>query len=211
LAGALSALLLAGSALAHGKNTAPGHHAGQSNRAKPTETVPRPATSALPFDVGGAFDLVDQHGAHRSQIDPDGHAQLLFFGYANCLGICSAALPMMADATDILAAQGLKVRPVMITIDPSRDTVATMGDPMAKLHSDFIGLTGDKAALGMAYRAYAIEKELAYVDPDHGPVYSHGSFVYLLDARGTVLTLFPPILDGERVASIVQGYLAQKE
>ncbi len=169
------------------------------------------AAGPLPFDVGGAFDLVDQHGAHRDQSDPDGRAQLLFFGYANCLGICSAAMPMMANATDLLANLGLPVRPVMITIDPTRDKVASMGGPMAALHPDFIGLTGSDTALAQAYGAFLVEKSLAYVDPEYGPVYAHGSFVYLLDAQGAVLTLFPPVLDAERVAGIVRGYLTPKD
>jgi len=41
----------------------------------------------LPFDVGGAYELIDQHGATRTEKDPDGKGQLLFFGYANCLSI----------------------------------------------------------------------------------------------------------------------------
>jgi protein SCO1/2 len=173
---------------------------------------PLPATSgALPFDVGGPFELVDQRGDIRSQIDPDGRAQLLFFGYANCPGICSAAMPMMADVVDILAGKDLKISPVMITIDPARDVVGSLTAPMAELHADFIGLTGSKAALDQAYQAFSIEKELAFVDPEHGAVYSHGSFIYLLDAQGEVLTLLPPVLDADRVATIILGYLHPKE
>ncbi len=48
-------------------------------------------------------------------------------------------------------------------------------------------------------------------DPEYGPVYAPGSFVYLLDAQGMVLTLFPPVLDAERAATIVARYLAPKE
>jgi len=204
LIAALVALTLSSStALAHGKNTAPGHH-------KPLPVVAT-SPSPLPFDVGGPFNLIDQNGTPRTQTDPDGRAQLLFFGYANCPGICSAAMPMMADATDLLTGMGLPIRPVMITVDPTRDKVADMGKPMALLHPNFIGLTGSEAALSQAYRAYSVEKELAYIDPEFGPVYSHGSFVYLLDAKGEVLTLFPPVLDAARVASIVQGYIGAKE
>ena len=172
---------------------------------------PAQAAGPLPFDVGGPFELVDQRGQARSQIDPDGHAQLLFFGYANCPGICSAAMPMMAEVTDILADQHLTISPVMITIDPERDMIESLSAPMADLHSQFVGLTGSQAALDQAYKAFAIEKELAFVDPEHGPVYSHGSFIYLLDARGEVLTLLPPVLGADKTASIILGYLQPKE
>ncbi len=163
----------------------------------------------LPFDVGGAYELITQDGETRTQIDPNGHGQLLFFGYASCPGICSAAMPTIADAVNVLKDEGLTVTPVMITVDPDRDQPGTMNAPLAKYHPDFIGLTGDAAALQAAYDAYSVQKELAYVDPDYGPVYSHGSFIYLLDAQGKVLTLFPPILDPDRVVELAQKYLGE--
>jgi len=101
--------------------------------------------SALPFNVGGPYALVNHHGAPHTQSDPDGRPQLLFFGYANCPGICTAALPLMGDVTTALAESGIALRPVMITVDPVRDTVENMAEPLTKLHPDFIGLTGDAA------------------------------------------------------------------
>ncbi len=172
---------------------------------------PAQAADNLPFEIGGDFDLVDQYGEQRSQADPDGHAQLLFFGYANCPGICPVAMPMMAYATDLLSERGLTVHPVMITVDPDRDRVESMAAPMQKLHPDFVGLTGSEAALNRAYKAFSVEKELLFDDPEQGAVYAHGAFVYLLDGQGKVLTLLPPVLDAERVADIAQGYLAAKE
>ena len=165
------------------------------------------AETPLPFALGGPFTLTDQHGATRTQADPEGRAQLLFFGYANCPGICSVAMPAMADATNALAARGISVRPVMITIDPARDTVGTMAAPLAELHPDFVGLTGTTTELAVAWDAFSVEHELAYTDPEHGPVYAHGSLIYLLDAEGAVLTLLPPVLGADQITGIVQTYL----
>lgn len=168
---------------------------------------PALAAGSLPFDVGGAFELTDQNGQPRSQIDPDGRAQLLFFGYANCPGICPTAFATMADTVDRLADQGIPVRPILITVDPTRDTVANMGEPLARLHPDFIGLTGSETALAQAYKAFGVESKVEYTDPDKGAIYSHGSFIYLLDAQGKVLTLLPPVLHTDRMVEIAQGYL----
>lgn len=165
------------------------------------------AQTPLPFDLGGAFALTDQHGAARTQADPRGQAQLLFFGYANCPGICSTALPLMADVTDALAHRGIGLTPVLITIDPARDRVDTMGPPLARLHPDFVGLSGDTPALQTAWDAFQVTHELAYTDPEHGPIYSHGSMIYLLDGAGEVLTLLPPVLDAGRVTEIALSYL----
>jgi protein SCO1/2 len=166
--------------------------------------------SPLPFKMGGPFLLTDDTGAARGEADPEGRAQLLFFGYANCPGICTAALPMIGEATRRLQAGGVAVRPVMITVDPERDRVGTMQAALNRFHPDFIGLTGARDALEQAYKAFAIQRELAFVDPEHGPVYVHGSVIFLLDAQGTVLTLFQPIQDPEHVAKVALGYLREE-
>ncbi len=165
------------------------------------------AQTALPFNVGGDYTLVDDHGQPHTQADPQGHPQLLFFGYANCPGICSAALPMMGQVTDILADAGITLRPVMITVDPARDQIGTMGAVLAKHHPDFVGLTGTPAALAVAYDAFSVDHSLAYEDPTYGPVYTHGSLIYLLDGAGKVLTLIPPVMDGRTAAEVAQRYL----
>ncbi|MEM0946398.1 MAG: SCO family protein [Pseudomonadota bacterium] len=161
----------------------------------------------LPFDVGGAFELTDQTGATRTEADPDGLPQLLFFGYANCQQICSAALPLMADTADDLAEIGIDLRLVMVTVDPARDTVDGIGPPLAAIRPGFVGLTGSDAALQVAYDAFNVEKEELFHDPEYGPVFAHGSFIYLLDGAGEVLTLLPPILPPEEVARIVTKHL----
>lgn len=169
------------------------------------------ATPDLPFPiaVGGPYRLIDQTGALRTQADPAGRLQLLFFGYANCEEICSAALPQMADVAAALAARGVAVTPVMITVDPERDTPQAMRIGLAKYGADFVGLTGDPGALAQAYAAFSIESAEVMRMPDGSPVFSHGSYLYLLDAQGRVLTLFPPILPLEQVIELVAGYAAR--
>jgi len=164
------------------------------------------AESPLPFDLGGDYTLTDQHGQTYTQADPDGHPQLLFFGYVNCQEICSAVFPMMAEVVAEIEAQGMDITPVMITVDPVRDTVDTMGPKLAAFHPNFVGLTGSEAELQVAYDAYSIETEEVFFDPEHGPVYAHGSFIYLLDGQGKFLTLVPPIVSPEQAAGIVAKY-----
>ena len=169
--------------------------------------LPALGQSPFPVDIGGPFTLVDQFGQTRTESDPEGRAQLVFFGYANCLNICSAALPLMADVVDLLAEDGIAITHVMITVAPDQDRVETMGAPLADIHPDFIGLTGDTDALQAAYDAFAVEVTPLFEDPEYGWIYAHGSFVHLLDADGEMLTLLPPILDVGQAAGIARSYL----
>ena len=202
---AVLASLLAGMALAHD-----GEDHGQGANALPDERLEaalKYAPTALPWDVGGPFELTDHTGRTRTQADPEGRHQLLFFGYANCPGICSAALPLMADAVARLEADGVGLAALVVTIDPDLDTVKTMGPSLAEVSDDLLGLTGTPEALDMAYEAFQVEFEHLFDDPEHGPIYSHGSFIYVLDPAGEVLTQVPPVLPPEQVSAIVRKYV----
>lgn len=168
--------------------------------------LPAELPDALPFALGGPFRLTDQTGAERTETDPEGRMQLLFFGYANCPSICAVALPMMAEVVDALGEQGVPARPVMITVDPERDTPETMGTPLSAIHPDLIGLTGDEAALAQARAAFGVGRSLVGELPDTGPIYAHGSHVFLLDGAGAVLTILPPVLTVERMTEIALRY-----
>ncbi len=164
------------------------------------------APDGFPFNVGGDFSLMDQHGMTRSQADPDGHFQLLFFGYANCEQICSATLPLMADIVDELE-EAATLRPVMITVDPKRDTVDRIGPPLEQYHPEFVGLTGPEDDLQVAYDAFSVDREVLFTDPAGGEVFAHGSFIYLLDGAGDVLTLVPPVMDVDQAVRIITPYV----
>lgn len=168
---------------------------------------PALAESPFPLAIGGPYTLTNQNGEQYTQVDPNGKAQLLFFGYANCQQICSAALPMMADIADLIAAEGFDVTPVMITVDPMRDTVAEIGPPLTYFHDDFVGLTGTEEALQVVYDAFNVEIELLFKDPLEGDIFAHGSFIYLLDAQGELLTLIPPVVSNDQARDIVLPYL----
>lgn len=160
----------------------------------------------LPFRIGGAFALTDQNGETRTQADPDGRCQLLFFGYANCPGICTAALPRMAEIADLVAAEGIEVTPVLVTVDPARDTPEAMRAALPRWGPRMVGLTGDEAALAHARALFGVERKPLFEDPERGPIYAHGAQIFLLSPAGEALTILPPIVSVERAARIVAKY-----
>lgn len=167
-----------------------------------------PNTLGFPDVKGGDFELVDHDGNVRTSKDPDGRYQMIFFGYANCKAICSVALPRMAAAIDMLQQQDIEVTPLLITVDPERDTVDNMKQALVHHHKDMVGLTGSLAQLDVAYKAFNVEKSLVYEHPEEGPIYAHGSFIYLVDGEGNFKTLLPPILSPERMAEVARGYIS---
>lgn len=157
--------------------------------------------------VGGPFDLVDHHGSDVTDEDFHGRHLLVFFGYANCPGICSAALPLMGQAIDELGDEAEKLQPVLITVDPKWDTPVEMKRALAKIHPRLLGLTGTIDQLTKAHAAYQVKFELLGEDWNGDPMYSHGSYIYLMGPDGEFQTLMPPILAPEKMATIIEGYL----
>ncbi len=172
-------------------------------------SVPALAASPLPFDVGGPFELIDQTGETRTDKSFHGKPAFLFFGYAECQAICTVALPNMADAVDLLAEQGTDIQPILITVDPKRDTPENLKVSAPKVHEKLVALTGSDDALEVARKSYNVEAKLIGEDIE-GPIYAHGSFVYLLDEEGNVKSLMPPILAPERMAEIALKHINQE-
>ncbi|NKB50804.1 MAG: SCO family protein [Rhizobiaceae bacterium] len=167
-------------------------------------------TPGFPKIKGGDFDLVDHNGNRRNSVSPDGKFQLLFFGYSNCKAICSLALPNLAEAVDLLEGMNAAVTPILITVDPKRDTVETLNKSVADIHPNLVGLTGSEENLDEAYKAFNLEKKFLFEHVDEGAVYSHGSFIYLLGPDGSFKTLFAPVISPVRIAEISAGYIAEE-
>lgn len=165
------------------------------------------ADSALPDQIGGSFELLDQNGVVRTETNPEGHAQLLLFGYASCEAVCAAAMPMIAGLTMALAEDGIPLTPVLITLAPEQDKVETMGAPLARLHPGFVGLTGSDDALQQAYDAFFVKREALLDDTQGGVVYAHGDFIYLLDPAGKPLARLSPMLSVPAAQEIVRRYM----
>lgn len=162
----------------------------------------------FPVQLGGPFDLIDHNGDRRTEKDFLGRHLLVFFGYANCPGICSAALPSMAAAVDRLGDAADSVQPVLITVDPEWDTPQEMRRVLSDLHPRILGLTGDEDALAAVREAYQVKFSKVGDDIFGKPIYSHGGFVYLMGPDGELEAVIPPILSPEAMAGIIRRYVA---
>ena len=161
----------------------------------------------FPFEITPRFALIDQTGRAVTQADFAGRPMAIFFGYANCQAICSVALPSLAAALDLLGPEGAEIAPILITVDPARDTPAAMARRLAQYHPRLIGLTGSEAALAEARAVFQVEAGQVAETPEGAPLFAHGSFIYLVGRDGVVRSVLPPILSPERMAELMRKYL----
>jgi cytochrome oxidase Cu insertion factor (SCO1/SenC/PrrC family) len=83
-----------------------------------------PSTGAV--GIGGPFELVDQHGATRTDKEFRGSYMLMYFGFTHCPDTCPTALLKITNALEGLAeldaAKAEGVVPAFVSVDPERDT-----------------------------------------------------------------------------------------
>ena len=124
------------------------------------QAPPRQAASAPAAQIGGPFELVDQHGNPRSAADFRGQYMLVQFGYTYCPDVCSVALDTMSRALDTVAeqdpAKAAQVAPIFISVDPERDTVAVLKDFAVNFHPRLVALTGTREQVEIAAAAYKV-------------------------------------------------------
>jgi len=160
--------------------------------------------------VGAPFELIDQAGNKRSDVDFRGKLLIVFFGYTTCPDICPTELMQIGLAIDKLGAAGNDVQPLFISVDPERDTPDVIGPYVAQFHPRLIGLTGTPDQIRKVADSYEVYYA-KYFPPD-GAVYliDHTGFIYLMGRSGEYLGFFPPGTSADRMVEIIRQHLAQE-
>lgn len=165
------------------------------------------AIANFPLQVGGDFELIDHHGKWVTNDTYKGRYMLVFFGYVNCKNMCSISLARIGKALELLGEGVDKLTPLVITVDPERDTPAAMKVALPKFNPNFVGLTGTTEQLQVVYQNYKQQPNEVGKDANNESVISHSSYIYLMDKNGVFATLFPPALNPERMADIIRKHI----
>ncbi|MDH0483730.1 MULTISPECIES: SCO family protein [Pseudomonas] len=89
--------------------------------------------------------LTNQEGQAVTANQLEGKWSLLFFGYTFCPDICPATLAQMRQLQGMLPAEAKeRLRVVLVTVDPHRDTPEQLKKYLAYFDPGFQGLTGSQ-------------------------------------------------------------------
>ncbi|MEO0437756.1 MAG: SCO family protein [Pseudomonadota bacterium] len=144
--------------------------------------------SAKPANYGGDFTLTGEYG-DVALSDFRGQVVLLYFGFLNCPEVCPASMGIYQKTLSSLSvSELLHVQPLLVTIDPARDSARQVADFGAFYHESIMGLTGTEAqikAVADQYGAYfeAVDSD----DPDIDYVFDHTSRYYVIDQQGRLV------------------------
>ena len=135
-----------------------------------------------PVDVAG-IRLVDGAGKPVSLGGFRGDVLLVYFGYTRCADTCPLTMQKLAKAyRDAGSPRDVKV--AMVTVDPSHDTPGVIGPWVKHFDPSFMGLTGSKAQIAAAAKAFMIGYSTDGPPSDHTAVvevvgrHSHIRYIY---------------------------------
>lgn len=161
---------------------------------------------AQPAAVGGPFQLTDQTGKAVTDKDLKGKPTLIFFGYTHCPDVCPTSLFEISEVLRAMGKDADKVNAVFISVDPERDTPATMKDYLSSFDPHLEGLSGDPAETAKvitSYRVYA--KKVPTKDGDY--TMDHTALIYLMDRDGRFVSPFNLKRTPEEAAADLKRYL----
>lgn len=149
--------------------------------------------------VGGPIDLVDGNGARVTQADFAGEPAVVYFGFAHCPDVCPTSMYALAEALALPG--GYDVQPILITVDPERDTPEVMAAYASAggFPSGLAGLSGTVEQIEAAKRSfqvYANRTPIAGAPADQYNV-DHSSFLYVLDGQWRTRAIVPTMRRAE--------------
>jgi protein SCO1/2 len=176
-----------------------------------------------PATPAADFSLTDQHGQTFRLSDQRGDVILLFFGYTNCPDECPATMANFKQIKTALSDKASRVRFVMVTVDPQRDTPGQLGEFMDKFDPSFIGLTGTLPQLQTVWKDYWVSETTssdsaqATGESDHAHdsgaasyQVGHSTYVYAIDVNGNLRLTYALGTDSQLMAQDVSHLLDEK-
>jgi protein SCO1/2 len=159
--------------------------------------------------IGGPFSLVDDEGKPVTDADFRGRYMLVYFGFTYCPDVCPTSLNRNMQALDRLdEAQAEKVQPILISVDPERDTPEHMKEYVGHFGPDLRGLTGTPEQVAAAAKAYGVYyAKVPNVDDPQNYLVDHTSITYLMGPDGKFVQHFRHDLPPEEMAEQLRKLL----
>ncbi|GJD94491.1 SCO family protein [Methylobacterium iners] len=162
--------------------------------------APKGRTFAPPA-IGGPFRLTSHKGETVTNESLRGKPYAIFFGYTHCPDVCPTTLFDFATLLEELGPDGDKVTPVLVTVDPARDSREVLAEYMQAFDPRILALTGSEEEVETAVKAFKVFRRK--VPSEGGYNMDHSALVYLMDREGRFFSTLDPHEDrGARLAKL---------
>jgi protein SCO1/2 len=130
--------------------------------------------------------LPDADGKPRTLAEFKGKVTVVFFGFTHCPDVCPTTMVELAAVKKALGADGARVQPIFVTIDPERDTPQLLKAYVENFGPDFLALRGTPEQTKAAAKHFKIfYAKVPGKTPDSYTM-DHTAGSYVFDTEGRV-------------------------
>lgn len=145
----------------------------------PSTPPSQPKLAVWPQGAGSpTFALLDADGTPRTLRDYRGRIVVIFFGFMHCPDACPAGLFKLAQVMQQLGQNASQVQVLFITLDPERDTPASLKSYTTAFNPRFVGLTGTPGQVDQAASNFNVQYARVPLGNDYTIDHSTGIFVF---------------------------------
>ena len=168
------------------------------------------STEVKGIDYGRGLGIPDTEGRIRRLEDFKGEVTLVFFGFTRCPDVCPTTLLRLREARSKVGADADKVRVLLVSVDPERDTPEALGAYVRNFDPSFVGLRPEPADLGKVVKAFhAIAEKVPVGDAGEYTV-DHSGTIYVYDRANRMRLIAQPDFDIAKFAEDLRRLAQEK-
>ena len=144
------------------------------------------ATDITGAEFARSLELTGHDGKPRSLADFRGKVAVVFFGFTHCPDVCPTTLAKLSEVSKRLGGDADEMQVLFVTVDPERDTPEVLSRYVPAFGPQFVGLTGDPAAIARTAKEF---KVVYHKQPGNTPdayTVDHSSGTFVFDREGRV-------------------------
>ncbi|KAM9457501.1 protein SCO1 homolog, mitochondrial [Clarias gariepinus] len=159
--------------------------------------------------LGGPFSLKDHNSKPTKSEDYLGQWVLIYFGFTHCPDICPDELEKMIEVVDEIDRITTlpDLTPILITIDPERDTPEALAAYVKEFSPKLIGMTGTLAQIEQVSRAYRVYYSQGPKDDDNDYIVDHTIIMYLVGPDGKFVDYYGQNKKSAEISSSIASHM----
>jgi protein SCO1/2 len=151
--------------------------------------------------IGGPFALTDHTGRRVTDADFRGRIMLVLFGASASPDLTPSALQVLAAALGRLGPRADRFVPILITVDPERDTPERLKAYVQRFHPRLAALTGTPAEIARVAEEYRVVRKGEEPSALPGMLLDRPPLIYVMGPDGRYLTHLSPAAGPDALAA----------
>ena len=158
---------------------------------------PAPAMEGLAYTNGEPVDIAALRG----------DVVLVYFGYTYCPDVCPLTLGTIDDALQDLGDDADRVKTIMVTVDPERDTPEVLESYVAAFNDGFRGVVGAEPDIRSVATRYGVTYRYEEVADDGSYLVNHTASLLAVDPGGALRVIYPFGITAEELSEDLRELL----